>query len=81
MNTILLHIIQSESELPAQFQNNTAYYIVGKEIRLIDNIGQVNIFKLDAPTNEGAQNLSKRLENCEAQINKIINYLTSFSNL
>lgn len=32
--------IQSEKEIPTQLVPNTAYYIIGKEVRIIDNLGQ-----------------------------------------
>lgn len=45
-NSILLYLIQSEKEIPTQLVPNTAYYIIGKEVRIIDNLGQMSIFKM-----------------------------------
>lgn len=67
-NSILLYLIQSEKEIPTQLVPNTAYYIIGKEVRIIDNIGQMSIFKMAAgPQEEG--DLSARIEECEKKVN------------
>lgn len=66
-NSILLYLIQSEKEIPTQLVPNTAYYIIGKEVRIIDNLGQMSIFKM-AGSQEGGD-LSARIEECEKKIN------------
>ena len=46
MNTVLMYIVKSEAEIPQQMLPNTAYYVFGKEVRIIDQMGQVSIFTL-----------------------------------
>ncbi len=66
-NSILLYLIQSEKEIPTQLVPNTAYYIIGKEVRIIDNLGQMSIFKMTGPQEGG--DLSARIEECEKKLN------------
>ena len=66
-NSILLYLIQSEKEIPTQLVPNTAYYIIGKEVRIIDNLGQMSIFKMVGPQENG--DLSARIEECEKKLN------------
>ena len=66
-NSILLYLIQSEKEIPTQLVPNTAYYIIGKEVRIIDNLGQMSIFKMTGPQEDG--DLSTRIEECEKKLN------------
>lgn len=66
-NSILLYLIQSEKEIPTQLVPNTAYYIIGKEVRIIDNLGQMSIFKMTGPQEDG--DLSARIEECEKKLN------------
>ena len=66
-NSILLYLIQSEKEIPTQLVPNTAYYIIGKEVRIIDNLGQMSIFKIAGPQEGG--DLSARIEECEKKLN------------
>lgn len=66
-NSILLYLIQSEKEIPTQLVPNTAYYIIGKEVRIIDNLGQMSIFKMTGSQENG--DLSARIEECEKKLN------------
>lgn len=66
-NSILLYLIQSEKEIPTQLVPNTAYYIIGKEVRIIDNLGQMSIFKMAGP--QEGNDLSARIEECEKKLN------------
>lgn len=66
-NSILLYLIQNEKEIPTQLVPNTAYYIIGKEVRIIDNMGQMSVFKM-AGTHEDGE-LSTRIDECEKKIN------------
>ena len=66
-NSILLYLIQSEKEIPTQLVPNTAYYIIGKEVRIIDNLGQMSIFKMAGPQEN--VDLSARIEECEKKLN------------
>lgn len=75
-NTILMYVVNSEAEIPAQPQQNIAYYIIGKEVRIIDNNGVTGVFKL-APSAENK--VDERLTKCEKQISTIIKHLTSFT--
>lgn len=76
MNTILLYIINSVQEIPANPLPNTAYYIVGKEVIIYDNANQKNVFT--AGTQAPEDSINSRLANCESAITNITNYLNSF---
>ena len=43
---MLMYLIPKEQDFPAQILPNTAYYILGKEIRITDNLGQMVVFTL-----------------------------------
>lgn len=82
-NSILLYLIQSEKEIPTQLVPNTAYYIIGKEVRIIDNLGQMSIFKMAGPQEGGdlsarIEECEKKLTECENKIRKVYTYLSSF---
>lgn len=86
-NSILLYLIQSEKEIPTQLVPNTAYYIIGKEVRIIDNLGQMSIFKMTGPQENGEntnanmdklEQCEKRITECENKIRKVYTYLSSF---
>lgn len=82
-NSILLYLIQSEKEIPTQLVPNTAYYIIGKEVRIIDNLGQMSIFKMAGPQENSdlsarIEECEKKLTECENKIRKIYTYLSSF---
>ena len=82
-NSILLYLIQSEKEIPTQLVPNTAYYIIGKEVRIIDNLGQMSIFKMAGPQEGGdlsarIEECEKKLNDCENKIRKVYTYLSSF---
>ena len=82
-NSILLYLIQSEKEIPTQLVPNTAYYIIGKEVRIIDNLGQMSIFKMAGPQENGdlsarIEECEKKLTECENKIRKVYTYLSSF---
>ena len=80
MNTVLMYVIKSENEIPMQVLPNTAYYIIGKEVRIVDNMGQVITFII--PPKEEVPNITEEIENrigkCEKQLDKVVKYLTSF---
>lgn len=77
--SILMYIIQSENEIPAQIIPNTAYYIPSKkEVRIFDNMRTGSVFKLDEPMPVAAPDLEARVETCEKKIDKVFKYLTSF---
>jgi len=80
--SILMYIIQSENEIPAQIIPNTAYYIPSKkEVRIFDNMRTGSVFKLDEPMPVAAQDtsaLEARVDVCEKKIDKVFKYLTSF---
>ena len=82
-NSILLYLIQSEKEIPTQLVPNTAYYIIGKEVRIIDNLGQMSIFKMAGSQENGdlsarIEECEKKLTECENKIRKVYTYLSSF---
>lgn len=78
MNTILMYVVNSEAEIPSQPPINSAYYILGKEVRIVDNGGSSMTFSLVRPTNENDK-IEERLSTCEKQVAKIIKHLTSFT--
>lgn len=78
MNTILMYVVNSESEIPALPPVNSAYYILGKEVRIIDNGGTSMTFSLIRPQEENSQ-FEERLSTCEKQVANIIKHLTSFT--
>lgn len=81
MNTVLMYVVKSENEIPVQMLPNTAYYILGREVRVVDNMGQVATFVIPQKENPSASasELDKRMVKCEKQLEKIVKHLTSFS--
>ena len=79
LNSVIMYPIQSEAEIPIQPLPNTSYYIIGKEVRIFDNAGQMTTFILPPkePTQDEKQWIN-RLEKCERKINKVFQHLTSF---
>ena len=52
LNSILLYIVQNENEIPQQLVPNSGYYLIGREIRIVDNMGQVATFVPPQKANE-----------------------------
>ena len=79
LNSVIMYLVQSEAEIPIQPLPNTSYYIIGKEVRIFDNAGQMTIFILPPkePTQDEKQWIN-RLEKCERKIDKVFRHLTSF---
>ena len=79
MNSVIMYLVQSEAEIPMLPLPNTSYYIIGREVRIFDNAGQMTTFVLPPkePTQEQNGVLS-RLDTCEKKIDKVFKYLTSF---
>ena len=79
LNSVIMYLVQSEAEIPAQPMPNTSYYIIGKEVRIFDNAGQRATFILPPkePTQDEKQWIN-RLEKCERKIDKVFQHLTSF---
>ena len=79
LNSVIMYLVQSEAEIPAQPMPNTSYYIIGKEVRIFDNAGQRATFVLPPkePTQDEKQWIN-RLERCERKIDKVFQHLTSF---
>ena len=79
MNSAIMYLVQSEAEIPIQPLPNTAYYIIGKEVRIFDNAGKLVVFisPQKEPTPEQNEVIS-RIDKCEKRISKIFQYLTSF---
>ena len=79
MNSAIMYLVQSEAEIPIQPLPNTAYYIIGKEVRIFDNAGKLAVFisPQKEPTPEQNEVIS-RIDKCEKRISKIFQYLTSF---
>ena len=44
MNSVIMYLVQSEAEIPIQPMPNTSYYIIGKEVRIFDNAGQMAVY-------------------------------------
>ena len=78
LQSVIMYLVQSEAEIPQQVLPNTSYYIIGREVRIYDNAGQLSIFTLKNEKKENSNDLEKRLGNCEKKIEKIYKHLTSF---
>ena len=46
LQSVIMYLVQSEAEIPQQVLPNTSYYIIGKEVRIYDNAGQLSVFTL-----------------------------------
>lgn len=75
LNSTILYLVQSENEIPPQTLPNTAYYIIGREVRVYDNANQITRF---VPPSEEDSNIEGRLQQCENRIDKVWNYLCGF---
>ena len=78
LQSVIMYLVQSEAEIPQQVLPNTSYYIIGREVRIYDNAGQLSVFTLKNDRKENTNELEKRLDNCEKKIEKIYKHLTSF---
>ena len=78
LQSVIMYLVQSEAEIPQQVLPNTSYYIIGREVRIYDNAGQLSVFTLKNDRKENNNELEKRLSNCEKKIEKIYKHLTSF---
>lgn len=79
MNSVIMYLVQSEAEIPMQPLPNTSYYIIGREVRIYDNAGQMATFVLPPKEPTPEQNgVLSRLDTCEKKIDKVFKYLTSF---
>lgn len=79
LNSTILYLVQSENEIPQQTLPNTAYYIIGKEVRIYDNANQMTLFVLPPKENaQGNNELTMRLQQCENRIDKVWSYLSGF---
>ena len=78
LQSVIMYLVQSEAEIPQQVLPNTSYYIIGREVRIYDNAGQLSVFTLKNDRKENTNVLEKRLDNCEKKIEKIFKHLTSF---
>lgn len=78
LQSVIMYLVQSEAEIPQQVLPNTSYYIIGREVRIYDNAGQLSVFTLKNDKKENTNDLEKRLVNCEKKIEKIYKHLTSF---
>ena len=78
LQSVIMYLVQSEAEIPQQVLPNTSYYIIGREVRIYDNAGQLSVFTLKNDKKEDNNVLEKRLDNCEKKIEKIYKHLTSF---
>lgn len=80
-NSVLMYIVNTENEIPNPISNNTAYYILNqREVRIVDNLGQIMKFMLtNGAVPEDENKINERLTECEKQVSKIIKHLTSFS--
>lgn len=79
LNSVIMYLIQSEAEIPIQPLPNTSYYIIGKEVRIFDNAGQMSVYVLppkEATPEENA--VLSRIELCEKKIDRVFRHLTSF---
>lgn len=77
LNSAIMYLIQSENDIPTQIMPNTAYYLIGREVRIYDSLGQLSVFTLKNDKEE-QDALLNRLEKCEKKIDKVFKHLTSF---
>ena len=74
--------MQNENEIPQQIVPNSGYYLLGREVRIVDNLGQISTFV--APQNvermdaNKMEQYEKRITECENKIHRIYTHLTSF---
>lgn len=62
--------------MPTKPVPNTAYYIVGKQVIIYDNLNQKNVF--NAPSGQAPDaGVDSRLAKCESAIEQIKTYLTN----
>lgn len=78
LNSTILYLVQSENEIPQQTLPNTAYYLIGKEVRIYDNANQMTRFVLPVEEKKEDNNFDARLQQCENRITKVRNYLSGF---
>lgn len=79
LNSTILYLVQSENEIPQQTLPNTAYYIIGREVRVYDNANQMTQFVLPPKETPQQDNeIVSRLQVCEGRIDKVWNYLCGF---
>lgn len=78
LNSTILYLVQSENEIPQQTLPNTAYYLIGKEVRIYDNANQMTRFVLPVEEKKEDNNFDARLQQCENRITKVWNYLSGF---
>lgn len=79
LNSAIMYLIQSENDIPVQPMPNTAYYLIGREVRIYDSLGQLSVFTLkNDKAKEEQDALLNRLEKCEKKIDKVFHHLTSF---
>ena len=78
LQSVIMYLVQSEAEIPQQVLPNTSYYIIGREVRIYDNAGQLSVFTLKNNKKENNNEVETRLGNCEKKIEKIYKHLTSF---
>lgn len=80
LNSAIMYLVQSETEIPVQPMPNTAYYLIGREVRIYDTMGQLSVFTLkNDKIQEEKNELLNRLEKCEKKIDKVFKHLTSFA--
>lgn len=80
MNSVIMYLISSEAEIPIQPLPNTSYYIIGKEVRIFDNAGQMTTYVLPPKEPTPEQNgVLNRLDKCEKKIDKVFKHLMSFT--
>ena len=75
--SILMYLVQSESDIPKQPIPNTAYYVLGQKVVVYDNMNKCSVFCMEAPPSTG-EALEDRVEACEKRLDKVFKYLTSF---
>ena len=73
MNTMLMYLIPKEQDFPAQILPNTAYYILGKEVRITDNLGQMVVFTLKKEETTNDSEIAERLKNVKRKSTALLN--------
>lgn len=60
LQSVIMYLVQSEAEIPQQVLPNTSYYIIGREVRIYDNAGQL----LATDTTMGLSTIVNVLPSC-----------------
>lgn len=75
MSNILMYVINSIQEIPANPLPNTAYYVIGQQVVIFDSANHKNVFTPPNAQAPGSDGLNTRLTKCEETLAQITTYL------